>query len=85
MQADPSAHPLIEHIGHDCVESPERQRSIKKVCSKVRSSSVPVHTKEKYQKTVSTPLIKDMFSQAIHQTSTCNVSYTESRGSCFYR
>ena len=61
MQADHSAHPLIEHIGHDCVESPERQRSIKKMCSKVRSSSVPVHTKEKYQKTVSTPLIKDMF------------------------
>ena len=33
----------------------------KKMYSKVRSSSVPVHTKEKYQKTVSTPLIKDMF------------------------
>ena len=34
MQADPSAHPLIEHIGHDCVESPERQRSIKKCVPK---------------------------------------------------
>ena len=47
MQADHSAHPLIEHTGHNCVESPERQRSIKQICSKLRSSSVPVHYKEK--------------------------------------
>ena len=61
MQADPSVHPLLEHAGHNCVDSPERQRSIKKISCKLRSSSVPVHSKEKWHQTVSTPLIKDKF------------------------
>ena len=28
LQADSSAHLLLEHAGDNCVESPERQRSI---------------------------------------------------------
>ena len=43
MQADLSAHPLLEHTGHNTVS---------KNSSKVRSSSVPVHSKEKCHNTV---------------------------------
>ena len=83
MQADPSAHPLLEHTGHNCVESPVGQLSIKKISSKLRSSSVPVHSKEKYHKTLSTPLIKDIFHRQSTKRQHVTVSNTKSRGPCF--